>query len=101
MITKVHCACGAVEMLITGKPAAQYVCHCDDCQAVHGGPYSCSLYPSAAVSIERGDIDSFTRRTHPRTKWKVCGTYLFADVPGDGVRDVNAVRATASSHRTL
>jgi len=28
----VRCACGVVEVQLTGEPMAQYVCHCDDCQ---------------------------------------------------------------------
>jgi hypothetical protein len=68
----------------------QYFCHCDDCQAVHGKAYAMSLYPAPAVSVVRGDTVVFTLRTSPRTKCKRCGTYLFAEVPGYGVRGVNA-----------
>jgi hypothetical protein len=82
MTTAVECSCGAVELKITGKAILQYVCHCDDCQAVHGKAYSCSLYPASAISIVRGETDAFTLRTAPRTKCKQCGTYLFAEVPG-------------------
>ena len=49
-----------------------------------------SLYPALAVSVVRGDTVVFTLRTSPRTKCKLCGTYLFAEVPGYGVRGVNA-----------
>jgi hypothetical protein len=90
MTTTVQCSCGAVEMRLTGTPVVQYVCHCDDCQAAHGKAYSCSLYPTAAVSVERGKTDTFTQKTSPRTKCKHCGTYLFAEVPGHPVRGVNA-----------
>jgi hypothetical protein len=90
MITTVQCSCGAVEILLVGKPMAQYFCHCDDCQAVHGKAYSCCLYPAPAVSIERGETDAFTLKTTPRTKCKRCGTYLFGELPGYGVRAVNA-----------
>ena len=90
MTTTVECSCGAVELKITGKAILQYVCHCDDCQAVHGKAYSCSLYPASAVSIVRGETDAFTLRTAPRTKCKQCGTYLFAEVPGHPVRGLNA-----------
>jgi hypothetical protein len=90
MHTAVQCSCGAVEMQLTGKPMVQYFCHCDDCQAVHGKAYPCSLYPAPAVSVKRGETDAFTLRTSPRTKCRRCGTYLFAEVPGHGVRGVNA-----------
>ena len=90
VITTIQCTCGAVEMQIAGKALLQYVCHCDDCQAVHGRAYACSLYPASAVSILRGETDVFTLRASPRTKCKRCGTYLFAEVPGHPVRGVNA-----------
>jgi hypothetical protein len=90
MVTTVQCSCGAVEMRITGKAMVQYLCHCDDCQAVHGKAFPCSLYPAPAVSVVRGETDVFTLRTSPRTKCTRCGTYLFAEVPGYGVRGVNA-----------
>jgi len=90
MVTTVQCSCGAAEIRIAGKTILQYVCHCDDCQAVHGRAFSCSLYPASAVSIVRGETDIFTRRTSPRTKCKCCGTYLFAEVPGHPVRGLNA-----------
>ena len=38
-MTKVHCRCGAIEIEISAEPIVQFFCHCDDCQAVHGGAY--------------------------------------------------------------
>ena len=90
MSITVQCSCGVVQIQLTGKPLVQYVCHCDDCQTVHGKAYPCSLYPTSAVSIERGETDALTLRTSPRTRCKHCGTYLFAEVPGYGVRGVNS-----------
>lgn len=90
MNTLLHCSCGTVEIQLTGKPLVQYFCHCDDCQAVHGKAYACSLYPTSSVSIQRGETDTFTLKTSPRTRCKHCETYLFAEVPGYSVRGVNA-----------
>jgi hypothetical protein len=90
-IITVRCSCGAVEMHLTGKPVMQYVCHCDDCQAVHGTAYSVSLYPGPAVSVVRGDTVIFTLRTSPRTKCRLCSTYLFAEVPAHDVRGVKPI----------
>jgi hypothetical protein len=50
--------------------------------------FACSVYPAQAVSVVRGETDVFTLRTSPRTKYKRCGTYLFAEVPGQSVRGV-------------
>jgi hypothetical protein len=90
MTTSVQCSCRSVELQITGKPLLQYFCHCDDCQTVHGKSFACSVYPAQAVSVVRGETDVFTLRTSPRTKCTRCGTYLFAEVPGQSVRGVNA-----------
>ena len=83
-------------MRLTGKPVAQYFCHCDDCQAVHGKAYDCSLHIAQTVSLVHGETDTFTLKTSPRTKCKRCGTYLFAEVPGYSVRGVNAELLSAA-----
>ena len=52
-MTKVQCRCGAVEIEIS-RPSrsSQFFCHCDDCQAVHGGAYTPeSVYPADAVKV--------------------------------------------------
>ena len=47
---KVAGRCGAVEIEISGEPVAQFYCHCDDCQIVHGGAYVPeSVYAADAV----------------------------------------------------
>jgi hypothetical protein len=88
-ITHLRCRCGAVEVQLTGEPMAQYVCHCEDCQAVHGKAYPIALYPASAVVVTRGETWIFTLKTTPRTKCGRCGTYLFAEVPGYPFRGVN------------
>ena len=90
MITAVRCACGDVEIQITSQALVQYICHCDDCQAVHGRAYPCSVYPASGVSVVRGETEVFVLRTSPRTRCKRCGTYLFAEVAGYPVRGINA-----------
>jgi len=90
MSVTVQCSCGAVQIQLTGRPVVQYFCHCDDCQTVHGKAYACMLYPTAAASVESGETEAFTLKTSPRTRCKSCETYLFAEVPGYGVRGVNA-----------
>jgi hypothetical protein len=88
-ITHVRCSCGAVDVQLTGAPVAQYVCHCDDCQAVHGNAYPVALYPASAVVVMRGETGAFILKTSPRTKCSCCGTYLFAQVPGQPFCGVN------------
>lgn len=89
-ITQVRCGCGLVEVQLTGEPMAQYICHCDDCQSVHGKAYPVALYPASAVAVTCGKIGVFTLKTTPRTKCSRCGAYLFAEVPGYPFRGVNA-----------
>jgi hypothetical protein len=89
IITHVRCGCGVVEVQLTGEPMAQYFCHCDDCQAVHGKAYAVALYPASAVAVTRGETGAFTLKTSPRTKCSRCATYLFTEVPGYPFRGVN------------
>lgn len=65
-----RCACGNVEIELTGKPVISVVCHCDDCQAGssmiesrpgapaildagHGTPYA--LYRNDRINCIRGE----------------------------------------------
>ena len=73
-MTKVQCRCGAVEVEITGEPIVQFFCHCDDCQAVHGGAYVPeSAYAADSVKVTRGapltwsnDLSSLANVNRPR-----------------------------------
>src|SRR5258708_31508154 len=88
-ITHVQGGCGVVEVQLTGEPMAQYICHCDDCQAVHGKAYAVALYPASAVAVTRGVTGAFTLMTSHLTKCSCCATYLFAEVHGYPFRGVN------------
>lgn len=88
--TTVECPCGTVQMQLAGEPMAQFFCHCNDCQEVHGKAYPSAMYPALSVVVTRGETGVFTLKTTPRTKCKQCGAHLFAEVPGYGVRGVNA-----------
>ncbi len=80
-MTKVQCRCGAVEIEITAEPIVQFYCHCDDCQAVHGGAYAPeSVYPADAVKVVRGDPTTWKLKRNPRFTCRECGTRLFIDV---------------------
>ena len=89
-MTKVHCRCGAVEIEISAEPIVQFYCHCDDCQAVHGGAYVPeSVYPADAVKVVRGDPSTWKLKRSPRFTCRECGTRLFIDVLGRHLRGVN------------
>jgi hypothetical protein len=89
-MTKVKCRCGAVELEISAEPIVQFYCHCDDCQAVHGGAYAPeSVYPADAVKVVRGDPTTWKLKRNPRFTCPECGTRLFIDVVGRDLRGVN------------
>ena len=86
----VECRCGAVQLQLTGEPLEQFYCHCDDCQAMHGGAYVPeSLYRADAVQVTRGAPASWTWKKNPRFTCPTCGTRLFIDVLAFGLRGVN------------
>jgi hypothetical protein len=89
-VNTVQCRCGAVAIHVSGDPVAQFYCHCDDCQAVHGGAYVPeSAYPAAAVQVVRGTPSTWKLKRNPRFTCTACGTRLFIDVVAIGLRGVN------------
>jgi hypothetical protein len=89
-MTKIQCRCGAVEIEISAEPIVQFYCHCDDCQAVHGGAYAPeSVYPADAVKVVRGDPLAWKLKRNPRFTCRECGTRLFIDVEAKRLRGVN------------
>ena len=86
-----QCRCGAIALKITGKPAAQLYCHCDDCQAAHGAAYVASaIYPAAAVEIASGKPAPMVVKATERMRCEDCGTYLFSEIARVGLRSVSA-----------
>lgn len=83
--TEISCPCGAVKVRIDGEPLTQFYCHCDDCQAVHGGAYiGAAIYPADAVTVTQGELVTWTLKRLPRQRCATCGTQMIADVPGLG-----------------
>lgn len=90
-ITEVSCLCGAVKLAVEGEPVAQFYCHCDDCQAVHGAAYvGVAVFPSHSVKVTQGKPVVWTYKTLPRQRCATCGTQLFSKVPDS---DITGVRA--------
>lgn len=89
-MTRVQCRCGAIEIELTEAPIAQFYCHCDDCQAMHGAAYVPeSVYPAEAVTVTRGTPAVWTLKRNPRFTCPTCGTRLFIDVLARGLRGLN------------
>ncbi len=90
MNTLVECRCSAVQIELTGAPIAQFYCHCDDCQAVHGAAYVPeSVYPADAIRVMRGSPSAWKLKRNPRVTCRDCGTRMFIDVLALRVRGVN------------
>src|SRR5688572_30976083 len=88
--TIVECACRETALELTGAPRAQFYCHCQDCQIVHGAAYvPVAFYLASAVKVVRGEPGRWQLRTTPRRTCSTCGTRLFAE-PHDRVRGVTA-----------
>jgi hypothetical protein len=86
----VSCRCGEIQLEVSGPPVAQFFCHCDDCQAVHGGAYVPeSVYRADALTIVKGKPASWTLTRNPRFFCGACGTRLFIEVLALKLRGLN------------
>src|SRR4030095_7468581 len=74
------CFCGAVQLAVTGEPAAMGYCHCESCRRWSAGPVNAfTLWKPAAVRITRGagNIATFNKTANSYRKWcKTCGGHL-------------------------
>jgi hypothetical protein len=87
---RVNCRCGAIELDISAEPMAQFFCHCDDCQVVHGAAYVPeSVYPAEAVTIVKGEPVRWTLKRNPRFFCGQCGTRLFIEVSALKLKGLN------------
>lgn len=88
------CFCGAVQITVSGEPAAMGYCHCESCRSWSAEPVTAfTLWKPEAVQITRGADNIGTYNKTPRSyrKWcKTCGGHLFTEHPGWGLTDVYA-----------
>jgi len=88
------CFCGAVEITVSGKPAAMGYCHCESCRKWSAGPVNAfTLWPPQAVKVTRGadQVGSFKKTERSIRKWcKKCGGHLLTEHPGWDLVDVYA-----------
>jgi hypothetical protein len=88
----VQCLCGATTLSIEGSPVAQFYCHCDHCQRVHGAAYvPVSMYRTEQVNVSHGEASMWKLHATPRASCRECSTRLFAEPPGIGMRTVMAL----------
>lgn len=97
MTTNTHkgaCFCGAVQIEVSGSPAAMGYCHCESCRHWSAGPINAfSLWAPDSVKVTQGaeHIGTFAKTDNSHRKWcKACGGHLMTDHPGMGMVDVYA-----------
>jgi hypothetical protein len=94
MVHKGQCFCGAIELEISGDPAAQGYCHCESCRTMAGAPVrGFTLWPTDAVRVTRGEDQlkgysktDFSDRRHCAR----CGGQVLIHHPSIGMTDVHS-----------
>jgi hypothetical protein len=91
---KGSCFCGAVEVTLTGAPAAMGYCHCESCRHWSAGPINAfTLWKPEAVKVTKGaeHLGTFNRSPGSARRWcKVCGGHVLTEHPAMGLTDVYA-----------
>jgi len=89
-----RCFCGAVELRVTGAPAAMGYCHCTSCRQWSASPVNAfTLWAPGAVTITRGAdvLGSYSKTENSIRKWcKTCGGHVLTEHPKFGLIDVYA-----------
>ena len=88
------CFCGAVNVAVTGEPAAAGYCHCASCRSWSAGPVNAfSLWKPDQVKVTKGADKIGTYHKTERSYRKfctACGGHLMTDHPGWSLIDVYA-----------
>ena len=88
------CFCGAVEIEVTGAPAAMGYCHCRSCRHWSAGPVNAfTLWQPDAVKVTKGKENLITYNKTPvsyRKTCKTCGGHVMTDHPPLKLVDVYA-----------
>jgi hypothetical protein len=88
------CACGAVEVEITGAPAVQAYCHCNSCRGWLSAPiHAAALWPTPNVNVTKGaDKLGVFKKTEASHRYfcKDCGAGVLIRHPAIGMTDVPA-----------
>src|SRR5262245_49736951 len=98
---KSGCFCGAVQVAISGEPAAQAYCHCSSCRGWLGSPlHAATLWPTRNVNVVRGAdklaVFKKTEASH-RHFCTACGSPVLIRHPSLGMTDVPAGTVAAFS----
>lgn len=89
-----RCFCGAVQLTVSGQPAAMGYCHCESCRSWSASPVNAfSLWKPDTVRITRGqdNIGVYSKTPRSLRKWcKTCGGHILTEHPDIGLIDVYA-----------
>jgi hypothetical protein len=89
-----QCFCGAVEIEVSGEPAAMGYCHCRSCRSWSAGPVNAfTLWKPDQVRVTRGadKITTYTKTAKSERQYcKACGGHLMTNHPTFGLIDVYA-----------
>jgi hypothetical protein len=88
------CFCGAVEIKVTGEPAAMGYCHCRSCRSWSAGPVNAfTLWKTSEVEVVKGkdQIGEFHKTNQSHRQWcKAWGGHLLTAHPQWDLIDVYA-----------
>jgi hypothetical protein len=88
------CFCGAVEVQVSGEPAAMGYCHCSSCRKWSAGPVNAfSLWKTSDVKVTKGgdQIAEYSKTPQSLRRWcKVCGGHVLTAHPPWDLIDVYA-----------
>jgi len=88
------CFCGAVQISVTGEPAAMGYCHCESCRTWSAEPVNAfTLWQTSQLQIksDADKIGTYNLTARSSRKWcKSCGGHLFTEHPHWNLTDVYA-----------
>ena len=88
------CFCGAVQITVSGEPAAMGYCHCESCRRWSAGPVNAfTLWPPSSVTVTKGadNLGVYNQGERSYRKWcKSCGGHVLTDHPEWKLVDVYA-----------
>ena len=88
------CFCGAVQITVSGEPAAMGYCHCESCRHWSAGPVNAfTLWPPESVKVTKGadNLGVYHMSERSYRKWcKSCGGHVLTDHPEWKLVDVYA-----------
>ena len=91
---KGSCFCGAVELSVTGEPAAMGFCHCTSCRHWSAGPVNAfTLWKPSAVTITKGEsnLGTYNKTKQSARRWcTTCGGHVLTEHPTFELTDVYA-----------